>query len=125
MKIKLYQVDAFTSNVFRGNPAAICPLESWLDEKLLQNIALENNLSETAFFVPKNEHFEIRWFTPTVEVNLCGHATLASAHVIFKYLDYTNDEITFQSKSGELKVYKRGELAGAGFSCLRPETCHH
>ncbi len=86
MKIPIYQVDAFTGKVFRGNPAAVCPLESWPEDRLLQNIAAENNLSETAFFVRKDDHFEIRWFTPKVEVNLCGHATLASAHVIFRHL---------------------------------------
>jgi PhzF family phenazine biosynthesis protein len=109
MKIPIYQVDAFTSKVFRGNPAAVCPLESWPEDHLLQNIAAENNLSETAFFVRHDEHFEIRWFTPKVEVNLCGHATLASAHIIFRHLGYLQDEIRFQSKSGLLKVYKKDE----------------
>jgi len=109
MKIPIYQVDAFTSKIFRGNPAAVCPLESWIEDRLLQNIAAENNLSETAFFVRKEEHFEIRWFTPKVEVNLCGHATLASAHVIFRHLGYKHDVISFQSKSGLLKVYMKGE----------------
>jgi PhzF family phenazine biosynthesis protein len=110
MKIPIYQVDAFTGKVFKGNPAAVCPLESWPDDLLLQNIAAENNLSETAFFVRKNDFFEIRWFTPKVEVNLCGHATLASAHVIFNHLNYQNTEISFQSKSGLLKVFKNGNL---------------
>ncbi len=109
MSIPIYQVDAFTGKVFRGNPAAVCPLESWLEDTILQNIALENNLSETAFFVRKEDHFEIRWFTPKVEVNLCGHATLASAHVIFQHLGFEKEEIHFQSKSGLLKVYKKGE----------------
>jgi PhzF family phenazine biosynthesis protein len=109
MKVPIYQVDAFTDKVFKGNPAAVCPLESWIEEQLLQNIAAENNLSETAFFVMSDNHFEIRWFTPKVEVNLCGHATLASAHVIFRHLSYNQDEITFESKSGLLKVYKRGD----------------
>ncbi len=108
MKIPIYQIDAFTSRVFKGNPAAVCPLESWLDEKLLQNIAAENNLSETAFFVGSDNQFEIRWFTPKVEVNLCGHATLASAYVIFNHLGCSHEEIIFQSKSGELKVHKNG-----------------
>ena len=109
MKIPIYQVDAFTGKVFRGNPAAVCPLESWPEDRLLQNIAAENNLSETGFFVKKDDHFEIRWFTPKVEVNLCGHATLASAHVIFKHLGFKTDSISFQSKSGLLKVYRKGD----------------
>jgi PhzF family phenazine biosynthesis protein len=109
MKIPIYQVDAFNSKIFRGNPAAVCPLEYWLEDPLLQNIASENNLSETAFFVSKEDHYDIRWFTPKVEVKLCGHATLASAHVIFRHLGYKNCEIHFQSKSGLLKVYKKGE----------------
>lgn len=109
MKIPLYQADAFTSKVFRGNPAAVCLLDNWIEDSLLQNIAAENNLSETAFFVRKKDYFEIRWFTPQVEVNLCGHATLASAHVIYRHLGFKGDEITFQSKSGLLKVTKSGD----------------
>ena len=107
MKIPMYQVDAFTGKVFKGNPAAVCPLEFWLEDHILQNIALENNLSETAFFVKKEDYFEIRWFTPKVEVNLCGHATLASAHVIFRHIGFGEKEITFESKSGILKVYQK------------------
>jgi len=102
MKIKLYQVDAFTSSLFSGNPAAVCPLASWLDDKTMQSIANENNLSETAFFVPTGEQYYIRWFTPQAEVALCGHATLASAFVIFNYIDTGKDTITFQSQSGLL-----------------------
>jgi len=109
MKIPIYQADAFTGKVFRGNPAAVCPLDNWPEDSMLQNIAAENNLSETAFFVKRKDHFEIRWFTPQVEVNLCGHATLASAHVIFRHLAFKGDEIAFQSKSGLLKVYKKGD----------------
>lgn len=109
MKIPIYQVDAFTSQVFRGNPAAVCPLEFWLEDHLLLNIAAENNLSETAFFIEKDDYFEIRWFTPKVEVNLCGHATLASAHVIFNHRNYQKEEIIFQSKSGMLKVFREGK----------------
>ena len=108
MKIPIYQVDAFTSQVFRGNPAAVCPLEYWLEDHLLLSIAAENNLSETAFFLKKDDYFEIRWFTPKVEVNLCGHATLASAHVIFNHLKYPKQEIIFHSKSGILKVFRDG-----------------
>jgi PhzF family phenazine biosynthesis protein len=81
----IYQVDAFTDKIFAGNPAAVIPLEKWLPDQLMQNISMENNLSETAFFIPENDGFNIRWFTPASEVNLCGHATLASAHVIFNH----------------------------------------
>jgi PhzF family phenazine biosynthesis protein len=109
MKIPIYQVDAFTNKVFKGNPAAICPLESWPDTKIMQDIAMENNLSETAFFVKSKDQYEIKWFTPKVEVNLCGHATLATAHVIFNHLNYAREEIIFQSKSGILKVHKSGK----------------
>jgi PhzF family phenazine biosynthesis protein len=111
MKLTIYQVDAFTKEVFRGNPAAICPLESWLDAELMQRIALENNLSETAFFVKKDDVYEIRWFTPTFEIDLCGHATLASAFVIFEILKLETETVKFHShKSGELSVEKNGDL---------------
>ncbi|HEY5533348.1 MAG TPA: PhzF family phenazine biosynthesis protein [Ignavibacteria bacterium] len=110
MKIKIYQVDAFTNKLFSGNPAAVCPLEEWLPEEKMQCIATENNLSETAFFVRKGDRFHIRWFTPALEVDLCGHATLASAHVIFNHLNYAGDEIKFDSKSGILKVRKEGNM---------------
>lgn len=106
MKINIYQVDAFTDKVFGGNPAAVCPLDSWPEDKTLQSIAAENNLSETAFFVATDDAFQIRWFTPEVEVNLCGHATLASAHIIFNELGHTKASIQFHSKSGLLQVYK-------------------
>ena len=102
MKIKLYQVDAFASGLFSGNPAAVCPLKTWLAEEILQNIANENNLSETAFFVPTGGQYQIRWFTPQAEVDLCGHATLASAFVIFNYLDSSANSLVFQSNSGLL-----------------------
>ena len=107
MNLTIYQIDAFTNEVFRGNPAAICPLESWLDAELMQKIALENNLSETAFFVKNQDVYEIRWFTPTFEIDLCGHATLASAFVIFEILKGENEVVKFHShKSGELSVTK-------------------
>lgn len=109
MKLKLYQVDAFTNQVFGGNPAAICPLREWIPTETMQKIALENNLSETAFFVPKEKGFHIRWFTPVTEVDLCGHATLAAGHVLFHHLNYEKDEILFQSRSGELTVRKEVE----------------
>jgi len=108
MKIQLYQVDAFTDTLFKGNPAAVCPLDQWLPDTTMQQIAAENNLSETAFIVPKGKDFEIRWFTPSVEVKLCGHATLASAHVYFSELDYNKEQIVLHSKSGPL-IVKRQE----------------
>ncbi|MEI6285532.1 MAG: PhzF family phenazine biosynthesis protein [Bacillota bacterium] len=104
MKTVIYQVDAFTTQMFGGNPAAVCPLADWLDDSLMQSIAYENNLSETAFFVKKNDGYHIRWFTPLAEVDLCGHATLASAFVIFNYLDIEEQQITFHSNSGTLKA---------------------
>lgn len=105
--IKIYQVDAFTDRLFSGNPAAVCILDKWSADDLMQSIANENNLAETAFVVPKNENFEIRWFTPTTEVDLCGHATLAAAFVLFDILDYPHSEIRFHSpKSGLLTVSK-------------------
>lgn len=110
MKLTIYQVDAFAKEVFRGNPAAICPLDEWLDAELMQKIALENNLSETAFFVKKGDVHEIRWFTPTFEIDLCGHATLASAFVIFEILKAEESLVKFHShKSGELSVEKKGD----------------
>src|SRR3977135_78947 len=101
MKIPLYQVDAFTGRLFGGNPAAVCPLEEFLDDHLLQSIAAENNLSETAFLVENgNGGYHLRWFTPACEVDLCGHATLASAYVLMNHLQPTRTEIRFQTKSG-------------------------
>jgi PhzF family phenazine biosynthesis protein len=108
-KIKLFQVDAFTSKVFHGNPAAVCVLDEWIEAEKMQNIAGENNLAETAFIVKKDNDFEIRWFTPTVEVDLCGHATLAAAYVLFKYYNYPSGIIHFHSRhSGLLSVEKNG-----------------
>lgn len=104
MKKKVIIVNAFSENKFGGNPAAVVPLEEWLDEKLMQQIAAQNNLSETAFIVPQGDDYHIRWFTPGVEVDLCGHATLASAHVFFRHLGYGKDKIVFHSKSGRLQV---------------------
>jgi PhzF family phenazine biosynthesis protein len=108
-KITFFQADAFTGHLFGGNPAAVCLLDHWLDGGLMQSVAAENNLAETAFVVTANDHFEIRWFTPTVEVDLCGHATLASAYVIFNHTDFDREEIIFQSpRSGELRVKMDG-----------------
>jgi PhzF family phenazine biosynthesis protein len=105
----MFQVDAFTSRVFGGNPAAVVPLESWLPDATMQAIALENNLAETAFFAPENDDFRLRWFTPVVEVKLCGHATLASAYVLFNFLEPGRTEVTFETLSGTLKVRADGE----------------
>lgn len=104
MKLPLYQIDAFAERPFSGNPAAVCPLTEWLDDSLLQQIAEENNLSETAFFVAEDGKYRLRWFTPVEEVDLCGHATLAAAHVLFTHLGHASDEIVFTSRSGELIV---------------------
>ncbi|UTA80646.1 PhzF family phenazine biosynthesis protein [Halomonas sp. XH26] len=112
MNIDLYQVDAFASKPFEGNPAAVCPLETWLDDALLQAIATENNLSETAFFVPTESGYHLRWFTPSVEVDLCGHATLAAAWVIFNVLGDSAETLQFETRSGQLLVQRDGnELA--------------
>ena len=115
MKIPIYQVDAFTSRVFGGNPAAVCPLESWLDDATLQSIAAENNLSETAFFVGRDGQYDIRWMTPVAEVDLCGHATLASGWVVFNRLEPARDEVEFGSRSGPLKVVREGDLLALDF----------
>jgi len=121
MKLQLFQIDAFTDKVFGGNPAAVCPLEKWLKPELHQKIAAENNLPETAFFVKNSYGFDIRWFTPEMEINLCGHATLASAHVLFNYLGYNKNQIIFDSKSGTLKVTKKGEMLCLDFPANKPE----
>jgi PhzF family phenazine biosynthesis protein len=121
VKIPLYQIDAFTSRVFAGNPAAVCPLEKWLQEDLMQDIAMENNLSETAFFVPLDQGYHIRWFTPASEVDLCGHATLASAYVLFTYLDPTMTRVTFQSRSGLLTVSRQDDLLAMDFPSQPPK----
>lgn len=123
MKIKQYQIDAFATRAFEGNPAAVCPLESWLDDGILQAIAEENNLSETAFFVPSKKGFELRWFTPVKEVDLCGHATLASAHVIFEILGYAKQAITFETRSGDLFVERHGKLLKMDFPARPPAPC--
>ena len=109
MELPLYKLDAFTDRVFAGNPAAVCPLEAWLPEAVMQAIAAENNLSETAFLVPNGKGYAIRWFTPVCEADLCGHATLASAHVICTRLRPELDEIAFESASGPLRVMRQGE----------------
>jgi len=116
MTQRIYQVDAFAQEVFSGNPAAVCPLPNWLPDTLLQQIAMENNLAETAFYVPKTDHYELRWFTPTVEVDLCGHATLAAAFVLFNHESHNGDQIRFHSpRSGTLTVTRNGDLLTLNF----------
>jgi PhzF family phenazine biosynthesis protein len=121
MKLPLYQVDAFTSRVFAGNPAAVVPLEGWLDDGTLQAIAAENNLSETAYIVGGRGRYHIRWMTPTTEVDLCGHATLASAWVVLNVLEPGKDIVTFDSKSGPLVVTREGDLLALDFPSRSPE----
>ncbi len=115
MKLTIYQVDAFTDQLFGGNPAAICPFDAWLPTEKMQQIALENNLSETAFIVPEKDGYYIRWFTPAIEVDLCGHATLATAHALYAEMNYKGDAIKFYSKSGLLTVQKSGDLYTMNF----------
>ncbi|MGJ7032855.1 PhzF family phenazine biosynthesis protein [Niabella hirudinis] len=125
MTQRIYQVDAFASEVFSGNPAAVCPLQHWLPDTVLQQIAMENNLAETAFYVPHADYYEIRWFTPTVEVDLCGHATLAAAFVLFQREGHTTNSIRFHSpRSGTLTVTRNGELLTLNFPTdpLQPAT---
>jgi PhzF family phenazine biosynthesis protein len=124
MRIPIYQVDAFSSQLFRGNPAAICPLEKWLDDAVLQSIAAENNLAETAFYMPNGKGYHIRWFTPGVEVELCGHATLASAHIILAIRrESEGSRVVFQSKGGELSVDRDGDLYALDFPSRPPVEC--
>ncbi len=120
MTIPYYQVDAFTDHVFGGNPAGICLLPEWLPDAMLQKIALENNLSETAFVVRTGDVFELRWMTPAVEVDLCGHATLASAFVLFSETKYAGAEILFQTKSGTLKARREGSRIVLDFPAMKP-----
>jgi PhzF family phenazine biosynthesis protein len=124
MRIPIYKLDAFTSRVFHGNPAAVCPLGAWLKDATLQRIAAENNLSETAFLVGgEKAGYEIRWFTPAQEVDLCGHATLASGYVVLNILKPGLDAVRFQSKSGSLKVSRAGELLSLDFPTRSPTRC--
>jgi len=109
MELSIFQVDAFAEKVFQGNPAAVVPLSSWPPDEVLLRIAAENNLSETAFFVTKEDHYHLRWFTPVREVRLCGHATLATAHVLFSHLGFSGEEIQFSALAGQLSVHKSGD----------------
>ena len=119
MDIPIYQVDAFARRQFAGNPAAVCPLNTWLPDATMQAIAAENNLAETAFFVPEGKAFRLRWFTPAVEVDLCGHATLAAAYVLFEYLRFKRDEIIFESRSGPLSVTRQGKRLCLDFPAMK------
>jgi PhzF family phenazine biosynthesis protein len=122
MRIPLYQIDAFANELFAGNPAAVCPLEAWLPDAAMQSIAAENNLAETAFFVPEGEGYRLRWFTPATEVDLCGHATLASAYAIFRFLAPEIYAVVFQTqKAGPLTVTRDGELLALDFPARPPE----
>ena len=122
MRIPMFQLDAFTGRLFAGNPAAVCPLETWLDDETLQAIAAENNLAETAFFVPEDDGFALRWFTPKVEVDLCGHATLAAAEVVFRFLKPELKRVDFSTRSaGILTVTRQGPMLEMDFPA-RPGT---
>jgi predicted PhzF superfamily epimerase YddE/YHI9 len=116
MRLPIYQVDAFTDSLFGGNPAAVCPLEAWLPEKTMQAIAAENNLAETAFFVREGTDYALRWFTPTVEVDLCGHATLAAGQIVFRFIEPERDSVSFRTmNAGALVVSRRGDMLALDF----------
>ncbi|HEX7846115.1 MAG TPA: PhzF family phenazine biosynthesis protein [Chitinophagaceae bacterium] len=121
MKLTIYQIDAFADKLFAGNPAAVVPLQEWLEDSLMQQIAMENNLAETAFFVSNGDDYDIRWFTPAVEINLCGHATLASAYVLYNLLGCNKPEIKFHSKSGPLTISRSGDMFFLDFPSWNPE----
>jgi len=116
MRLPIYQVDAFTDSLFGGNPAAVCPLEAWLPEKTMQAIAAENNLAETAFFLREGPDYALRWFTPTVEVDLCGHATLAAGQIVFRFIEPERDSVSFRTmNAGALVVSRRGDMLALDF----------
>ena len=121
MNIPIYQVDAFTLGPFSGNPAAVCPLDAWLDDTAMQSIAAENNLSETAFLVASDDGYDLRWFTPAIEVDLCGHATLAAGYVVLNHLQPDLDAVTFSTQSGKLIVTRAGDRLSMDFPA-RPPT---
>lgn len=124
MQLSIYQIDAFANQVFQGNPASVVPLDAWLPDETLQNIAIENNLSETAYFIQEGENYHLRWFTPSTEVRLCGHATLASAHVLFAHLGHPTSEITFNTLGGVLKVRREGDHYIMDFPTDEPQPFH-
>lgn len=124
MPIPVFHIDAFTNRPFAGNPAAVCPLEGWLDDAILLSVATENNLSETAFFLPLHDAYELRWFTPCCEVKLCGHATLASAYVILQFLAREQETVRFETRfSGTLTVSREGDALAMDFPALPPWNC--
>ncbi len=124
MRIPLFRVDAFTKRPFAGNPAAVCPLNGWLDDQMLRKVAAENNLSATAFFVPQTDLFELRWFTPQCEIRLCGHATLAAAYVVLNILQPRGEVVRFDTRfSGMLTVRKDGEFLSMDFPAMFPKIC--
>lgn len=123
MSIQQFVVDAFAAERFKGNPAAVCVLPHWPDAALLQAIAAENNLSETAFIVSADADFDLRWFTPVTEVDLCGHATLAAAHVLFNHLDFAGSQISFNTRSGTLTVQRNGDRLAMSFPASVPQPC--
>jgi PhzF family phenazine biosynthesis protein len=124
MRIPIYQLDAFTDQPFAGNPAAVCPLETWLPEATMQAIAAENNLSETAFFVREGERYGLRWFTPVSEIDLCGHATLATAFVVLRFLMPGTRHVAFRTeKAGVLKVTSEGDILALDFPARPPDPC--
>jgi predicted PhzF superfamily epimerase YddE/YHI9 len=121
MRLPIYQVDAFTDSLFGGNPAAVCPLEAWLPTETMQAIAAENNLAETAFFVREGADYALRWFTPTVEVDLCGHATLAAGDIVFRFIEPQRDSVRFRTmKAGTLVVGRRGDMLAMDFPARPP-----
>lgn len=123
MALPMFHIDAFTNQPFHGNPAAVCPLAKWLDDETLQAVALENNLSETAYFVAENENYRLRWFTPKYEANLCGHATLASAFVLMTILEPQRGVVRFMTRSGMLTVRREPDFFAMDFPALPPWIC--
>jgi len=123
MQLAIYQVDAFTDRLFAGNPAAVCPLEAWLPDATMQAIAAENNLSETAFFVPRGDDYDLRWFTPTLETDLCGHATQASGFVVMNRLAPQKSAVRFHTRSGALTVTRQGDMFAIDLPAQPPAPC--
>jgi PhzF family phenazine biosynthesis protein len=123
MDIRFYHIDTFTGRIFSGNPAGVCFLNAWVEDTILQSIAVENNLPETAFLVRSGNHYELRWFTPRVEIDLCGHGTLASAFAVFEYVNPDARRLDFQTKSGRLSVERQGELLIMDFPSRKPVPC--
>ena len=123
MKIPIFQIDAFTNQLFGGNPAAVCPVEAWPDEATMQAIAAENNISETAFFMEAGDYYDLRWFTPVAEVDLCGHATLATEHLLFNEIEIGGQVVHYETRSGRLSVSRDGDSLVMNFPAQPPEPC--